>query len=341
MIEVTDMLTFQKAIAETKLSDRVLLIGNGFSSEFFNYRTLLDKSNFGDNDSVRHLFEELDTVDFEMVISALEHAAIVERVYGHCGHASELEEDANTTREVLVNAIREAHPEKRTDLDSKYETTIEFLENFENIFSLNYDLLLYWTIFERDTNRLPDGFGKGKYTEDNRFFGPFQDDAYCKLFYLHGGLHLFLQGEGEVYKAVRSGGSIINTISHEISERKNLPIFVAEGNTELKMKKINSIAYLRHCYRKLQANSATVFIFGHSASAQDEHIYRAIFSSYTDKVYFGVHNSSEEKLARLSGDLAKYQEKYRKHGNTKIEYTFFDSAGANIWQQKNSTENAG
>ena len=43
--------------------------------------------------------------------------------------------------------------------------------------------------------------------------------------------------------------------------------------------KRNSDAYLMHCYDKLRKNPATMFVFGHSAAENDEHIYRAVFTS--------------------------------------------------------------
>jgi hypothetical protein len=39
-----DVIDFQEALKRTEDGERTLLIGNGFSSEYFSYRNLLDKS---------------------------------------------------------------------------------------------------------------------------------------------------------------------------------------------------------------------------------------------------------------------------------------------------------
>jgi hypothetical protein len=93
------------------------------------------------------------------------------------------------------------------------------------------------------------------------------------------------------------------------------------------MAKINSDAYLRHCYEKLRRNAATLFVFGHSAADNDEHIYRAIFGSETQHVYFGVRQPTEQKLIGFNGQLAKYQAL----GNQGIEYSFYDAESAHVW----------
>ncbi|EXS68755.1 hypothetical protein BF95_06115 [Sphingobium sp. Ant17] len=102
---------------------------------------------------------------------------------------------------------------------------------------------------------------------------------------------------------------------------------MAEGSSAQKMRRINSVAYLRHCYDMLVLNPATVFVYGHSADENDAHIYRAIFGSSAKKVYFGVYKPNGEKLKELDGLLAKYQ---RTSGSS-TGYAFFDSESAQIW----------
>lgn len=133
---------------------------------------------------------------------------------------------------------------------------------------LNYDLLLYWVNLEKQT--LGDGFGLGTQVRD--FRGPFSDLAHCALYNLHGGLHLFLDDAGELHKALDSGNGVIATITDAITTKRRLPVYVAEGTSKQKMGKINSVAYLRHCYDKLRGNEAPVFVYGHSADDNDEHI---------------------------------------------------------------------
>lgn len=124
-----------------------------------------------------------------------------------------------------------------------------------------------------------------------------------------------------------SGEGVIATITDTIATRHRLPVYVAEGTTAQKMKKINSIAYLRHCYEALQDCAATIFIYGHSADENDAHIYRAIFSSQAKHVYFGIYKPDETNSKVFDGLLAKYQ----KTAGTDKEYSFYDSESAGVW----------
>tara|TARA_R110002110_G_C13468395_1_gene719657 strand:+ start:6169 stop:7143 length:975 start_codon:yes stop_codon:yes gene_type:complete len=319
-----EVISYEEAIAATKDEDRALLIGNGFSAEYFNYKSLLEKSGLEEGTPLRNLFSELNTVDFEAVVRALEDAAIVERAYGNADHSGALINDAQIVREALVHAINGTHPAHREELAVKYESSSKFLRHFGKVFTLNYDLLLYWVNLEKTLLR--DGFGMGD--ETGRFLGPFHENAYCDVYNLHGGLQLFDNGRGEVIKAINTGTGVIATITHTIAEKKRLPIYVAEGSSPEKMRKINSSAYLRHCYDQLLKNQASsIFVFGHSADDNDAHIYRAIFSSDVKRVFFSVFNPDDEKLRQLSGQLAKHREL----GGKDIEYTFYDAASAHVW----------
>lgn len=319
-----DVSTFQECIEATSDRDRALLIGNGFSAEYFSYSNLLAAAGLDDESPVRALFNQLETVDFEAVISALEDAIKVETAYGNVGHAKELGEDAKTVRESLVRAVNATHPGHRDDLDIHYEGAAEFISQFGSVFTLNYDLLLYWVNLERSILR--DGFGKGK--SSGGFRGPFVESAYCEIFNIHGGLHLFQDEIGEVYKALNTGDGVIANITGEIADKERLPLYVAEGNSTSKLRKINSVEYLRHCYRKLEETEAVVFVYGHSADPNDEHIYRAIFGSKAETVLFGVYKPTEEALRNFDAQLARYQ----KLGGKKIDYGFFDSETANVWK---------
>ena len=318
-----EVIEFKKAIDATDVEDRALLIGNGFSAKYFNYQSLLEASDLDESTPPGNLFTALNTADFEAVVRALEGAVMVENAYGNNAHAKELELHAQRVREAIVKAINATHPKHREDLADQYPSSAEFLKNFPTVFTLNYDLLLYWVNLE--DRKLDDGFGLGK-TKDS-FRGPFSTHALCQIFNLHSGLHLFDNGAGEILKAVANGSGVIPTITSSIENEHRLPIYVAEGTSEQKMRKINSVAYLRHCYEKLRQSSATIFIYGHSADENDAHVYRAIFESERKHIYFGVYKPDAEKLETFDGLLAKYQKTF----NSGTKYTFFDSESAQVW----------
>ncbi|PSL17297.1 DUF4917 family protein [Shimia abyssi] len=320
-----DVISFQEAIKATEGDDKALLIGNGFSAQYFTYSNLLAEANLEEGSPTRALFDRLDTLDFEVVIRAMENATIVELAYGNEEHASQLEKDAQTVREALVNAVNATHPAHREDLVFQYESAAAFLKHFGKVFTLNYDLLLYWVNLEK--RLLKDGFGLGKDVDDGRFKGPFLEHAYCHIFNLHGGLHLFQNEIGEVYKALNYGDGVISNITHEIAENGRLPLYVAEGTSKSKMRKINSVEYLRHCFHALQNTTASVFVFGHSADPNDAHIYHALFGSKAKHVYFGIFQPSDDKVRAADAELAKY----KKLGGDDVSYSFFDSESAKVW----------
>lgn len=314
---------FNEAIKATDGEDRALLIGNGFSAKYFSYQSLLEESGLDEGTPLRNLFTALKTADFEEVVRALEAAVVVEKAYGNETHATELDDHAQKVREALVQAINNTHPKHREDLGTQYTSSAIFLANFSTVFTLNYDLLLYWVNLEKRI--LKDGFGLG--AANGNFIGPFSEGAYCHLFNLHGGLHLFDNGAGEIIKAVDMGSGVISTITSTIQNRHRFPIYVAEGTSAQKMRKINSVRYLRHCYEALYKNAAIIFVYGHSADDNDAHIYRAIFASKAKHVYFGVHKSTTAKIMELDGRLSKYQ----KTSGSQIGYTFFESESASVW----------
>jgi hypothetical protein len=316
-----EVITFDEAIKATDGKDRSLLLGNGFSIKHFSYETLLAASGIAAGSALRSVFDALKTVDFEKVVRGLENASVVEAAYGHVARAKELSDDAQKVREALVQAVNATHPAHREDLD--YKSSAAFLRNFTAVFSLNYDLLLYWAMLEEA--KLGDGFGLGM--QVGRFRGPFREDAHCSVYNLHGGLHLFADGDGDNIKAVHTRDGDIATITETIERKKRLPVYVAEGTSRQKMQKIESIAYLRHCYAKLRDNAATVFVYGHSADENDAHVYRAIFESGAKHVYFGIHKPDDEKLKTLDGQMAKYQKTW---GND-TSYDFYDSESAKVW----------
>ena len=325
------VISFDEALARTDGKERSLLIGNGFSIEHFSYRTLLEKSGLIDTDPLLTLFAALDTYDFETAIRALESAAVVESAYTHDEQAKLFISDADRLREALVYAIRATHPGHRDDIIAKIPSCVAFLRNFKAVFSLNYDLLLYWVQLDI-TQDFQDGFGLG--LEEQGFLGPFKEGAHCNIFNVHGGLQLFQTPVDDVQKRLMGASGVIDAISTTITVGKRLPIYVAEGSSAKKMAKVNSIPYLRHCYRKLSSSVGMFFVYGHSADPNDSHIYRAIFNSEAEHIYFCIHQPSAD-LSAIDGQLAHYKALYQ----SDISYTFVDSESAQVWNRFVEVEN--
>lgn len=317
------ILSFEEALSETGGQQRSLLLGNGFSTEYFDYAELLTKSGLEAGDPLLVLFAALETVDFERVVRALEDAARVEAAYGEDERAATFNADAQRVREALVKAINDTHPAHKSELAFKLESGAPFINHFTAVFTLNYDLLLYWVNLE--SAGMKDGFGLGERTSNGRFHGPFKPDAHCHIFNLHGGLHLF-DDAGEMMKALNEGDGVIATVGDTI--RSGLfPIYVAEGKSAQKLKKISGNAYLRHGLEKLRENAMPLFVFGHSADDNDAHIYNAVFSSNCKQLYFGIYQPNEPKIRAFDGKL----EKYRRTLGSDLAISFFDAESAKVW----------
>lgn len=321
-----DVISFDQAIAKTANKSRTLLLGNGFSVKYFGYRTLLAASGLQPSDPLKALFQALDTVDFELVMRSLEEAAVVERAYKNDRQAKLFTDDAANVRAALIHAIKSTHPSHRENIEDVIPSCIQFLQQFATIFTLNYDLLLYWVTLD-DTTNFKDGFGLGREWGGD-FIGPWKRDAYCNVFNLHGGLHLFRTESGEIEKKLKGAAGVIEGIANTITLQKRLPLYVAEGTSSGKMKKINSTAYLRHCYDQFCSCAGEFFIYGHSAARNDEHIYNALFTSKAEHLYFCIHTPTA-KIKVLDAELARY----KRLNESKLDYTFVDSESAAVWNR--------
>jgi hypothetical protein len=319
------VVSFDDALKAAGGKDCSLLLGNGFSVRYFSYHSLLDKADLKPEDPVRVLFDRLKTVDFERVVKALEGGFQVEMAYGNKVHAEQLIKDSNRLREALVHAIRGTHPAHREEIEDVIPSCVAFLSSFEDVFTLNYDLLLNWVSLANEAH-LTDGFGLGE--KRNGFQGPFKTDAYCKVYNLHGGLHLFRNGV-DVEKRIAGPNGVIDAIAQTITSEKRFPLYVAEGTSPAKMVRIKANNYLSHCYEKLGASAGSFFVFGHSADPNDAHVYNALFRSKIKHLYFCVYQPTDEKIKAISGELARYKER----AGSKIDYTFVDSESAHVWDR--------
>jgi len=321
-----DLTTFEKALEISKdKANRTVLLGNGFSiaqnGTRFTYKNLLQKSGLDENSSIRKVFAALQTFDFESVVIALESAAIIETAYGDKDRSKQFSDDATKVRDALIHAVREVHPGVHFDLpEPQRKACGTFLKNFETVFTLNYDLLLYCVIVESQSHS--DGFGLG---EEKNGFRTFQTGANCSLYYLHGALHLFLDDLSATQKRILNGTTIIGDITETIRGGR-LPLFVAEGSTLQKVHKIFSVPYLKHCYEMLQSIKGNLFIFGHSLDENDSHIYDAICrSKEIKKLFFCVHKPVDN-LKAIEEKLAKYKVRRKD-----IEFFYIDAALVKVW----------
>ncbi len=174
-----NILPFDEALVLSNNGKRHLLLGNGFSialkPDIFTYDALYNDANFEVIPHAQAIFDALETRDFESVIKVLVDMAKVLTAYDNVPPEliPQIEADADATKTVLVNAIASRHPDRPYDVSNEeYAACRQFLANFTNgkIFTLNYDVLLYWAMMHEDEE--VDNLGK---MSDDGFRAP-EDD---------------------------------------------------------------------------------------------------------------------------------------------------------------------
>jgi Domain of unknown function (DUF4917) len=190
----------------------------------------------------------------------------------------------------------------------------------KNVFTTNYDLLLYWVTMEGISNKqlsLEDGF-RSSVDEPKADYVVFSDHLGSKngLFYLHGALHLF-EHAGDVRKHCwkRSGVSITDNVIRSLKEN-NFPLFVSEGDSTRKLETIQRSGYLSYCFQKLQRLGATLVISGSALGESDDHILRAIGDANYDTVWLGVYGDHlSDGAKRMELVATKLQDRRKKNTN--------------------------
>jgi hypothetical protein len=334
-----DIVTFQDAIQEAQVySKRHILLGNGFSiacrHDIFAYNALFDRADFSAGGPLtRAAFDALDTTDFEVVMRGLRAGAKLLRAYGPEGRAiaEEFMRALAALRSILVTTIADQHPDVPSDIpEAQYRACRQFLSNFDCIYTMNYDLLLYWAIMQEELGGSPpsdDGFrtptdGPASYVSWEVENSDGQD-----VFYLHGALHLFDAGaELQKYTWINTGRRLTEQIRDAL-EQDFYPLIVAEGESLQKKAKIMHSNYLSRGYRSLPKIGGALLIYGHDLAGNDEHLLRLVDRSRVQRVFVSIfgdpasqENRAIERRARQFGSARRA-----------IPVTFYDAASAKVW----------
>ncbi len=235
-----------------------LLTGNGFSvgcNELFSYESLYQKAiDAGLSARARLLFERLGTNNFEGVLRLLDDSEWVARTYELLVEdGSEMMTDSEAVKAALVSAISHSHIEHSGILsDQVKQKALTFLQPYFNVFTTNYDLILYWVNMFGQPPPFDDFFRTDPDDLDARslvFTEPSGREK-SRLYYLHGALHLFTEG-GRLRKHswTRSGVRLTDLVRQGLNEGR-YPLFVAEGTPAKKLEQIGDRHYLSYCLAK-------------------------------------------------------------------------------------------
>lgn len=317
-----------------------VLLGNGFSracrDDIFAYTALFDRADFRNlSPLARQSFDVLGTTDFEVVMRALKDAARLIDIYAPDSPelAKRLREDADGLKEVLVRAIADNHPAYPGEIPTeRYAACRRFLARFGNIYTLNYDLLLYWAVMQGEllpVVKSDDGFrtpedGEGDYVTWEP--GRHQQNIH----YLHGALHIFDAGtEVQKYTWRNTGVRLIDQIRAALDEGR-YPIFVAEGDWTRKFERIRHSDFLSKAYRSFQEIGNCLFIYGHSMAPNDGHITRLIGRGKLKQLFVGLYgdeNSDGNQLIKRTVETLQGMRPPRRQ----LTADFFDAASAQVW----------
>lgn len=352
------MLSFQEAIADSRqFSKRHLLIGNGFSialrPDIFHYGSLFSRADFSGHPNLPKVFAALGTQDFEVAIQNLEAGATLAPIYAGAlpGAVTAMLDDAAALKNILVETIAGNHPDFPGSVpDPKFWACRTFLRYFlgtgndGQVFTLNYDLLMYWALMHEDNPFIAnpsdiatnDGFGNDEDDPDADYVVWQGETAAhsAKVHFLHGALHLFDAGnELQKYTWVRTNARLVDQARSAIGANK-FPLFVSEGTSTQKKAKIRHNAYLYQGFKQFTANALQTkvcfFIHGHSLAENDEHILRRLGAGKFPKLYVSLFGDPDDAGNKIIIGRAQALARARKPSNP-LALAFYDAASAKIW----------
>lgn len=338
-----DLMTFDEALADSReiANEPHVLLGNGFSiscrPDAFNYAALLDEATFVDaQGNMPEVFRLLGTTDFEKVIELLRLAGALADRYGpETGIGDRLRHDAGVVREALAQTLSARHPNLPFDISAQeYTAARQFLSNFRKIYSLNYDMLLYWAVMQDLDPPVPtdDGFRSADADADYVVWEPYLDFGSQRLLFLHGALHLYDSGS-EISKITwsRTGIPLVDQIRDALATAR-YPLIVTEGTSVEKEAKILHNAYLNHAIRSFAKIQKALFIYGHSLAENDSHILRRIEEGKIDRLYVSVYGdpASEGNSALMARAEAMIVNR-SVLSTRSLEVRYFDAQSACVW----------
>lgn len=345
----TTVISFKEALLEAGEKNRHVLLGNGFSiavrSKIFTYNSLFSRAKESGmlTPELQRVFSELGTTDFEQVMEALQNAANLVRFYEKTNPklAKRFDDDAEKLRDVLAETIASNHPTRPHDLtDDQYLSCRHFLANFTgSIYTLNYDLLLYWTLMHSELDpevNCDDGFRNGEDRHEDFVLWEVQNTNKQNIFYLHGALHIYDAGADLVkYTWKRTDIALIDQIKKSLGKRE-YPLIVTEGTSGQKMERIQHSSFLGRAYRSFagvcEKPKSSLFIYGHSLASSDEHLLKLIDHGKIGKVFVGLYgdpsNEANRKLIARANLFAA-----RRDPDYPLIVRFFDAQSAHVWDR--------
>ncbi len=327
-----------------------LLLGNGFSVAYdpsiFSYNALHDfVINLKDKD-LSAILDVIETRNFEVIMQYLDSfSALIDAFGGNPALKKRVDAASAKLKTSLLDAVKTLHPEHVFKVPEEQSKACAnfikgFLDTGGNIFSTNYDLLLYWVLMRNSVLNHVDGCGRELENPSDEFVPPekqiWSDLTWGKyrekqnVFYLHGALPFFDSGVAVLKEEYDVYNYLLEKISAKMGKGE-YPIFVTAGDGQQKLKHITHNQYLTFCYDSFCEAEGSLVTYGFSFGQYDEHIIDAINKAakqgkkIQDKlwsIYIGVYSDEDRKhVEKIAG-------KFR------CKIHIYDAKTANIWSSK-------
>lgn len=281
----------------------------------------------------QNVFAFFGTRDFEFVLRALVHANAVNL------HLGIIEQQTAITyqhiKQALISTVHAIHP-NHTDVAHHLNRAADFLGNFRTVFSLNYDLLIYWAIMARNAeigaNRFKDCFKPdGTFETDYGFMRRPHSvcDASTLIFYPHGNLALVADPWGAETKLKQNQQNLIECITDSWQINGNNPLFVSESDAAKKLLAIRRNGYLSQCMVEMSKGVDSVAVYGWSFGDQDQHLVDQIALSRPRRIAVSVFTQGGFDVQHHCYSINYKLRQTR--GLSNADIMFFDSGQPGTW----------
>lgn len=202
-------------------------------------------------------------------------------------------------RDCLIEAVRAVHPE-HGEVQAHLPLMYQFLKSFDTVLSLNYDLLVYWTMTYglnvEDRHRFKDCFlGNRQFDDDwQRYHDLYNERTNTLVFYPHGSLALCRDSLEKEFKIHARGDGLLEAILAEWRGERVVPLFVSEGTKAQKVTSIQSSYYLATVYREvLTSQQRTLTLFGWGIGEHDRHLLQRMRDAGIQRVAVSVFRNDQ------------------------------------------------
>lgn len=312
-----------------------LLLGNGASlavHKGFGYPSLRQAAEDQGHitPEVAGVFRAFGKDDFELVLRRLWEATLVNKALGV--EPGRVEQAYQQVRTALISTVRDVHI-SHEDAKRHFAPMFQFMKSFDTVFSLNYDLLVYWAMMasQGELGRwFKDGFQEGGvFREDwETLRKPYGADGTTLVFYPHGSLLTARRDdytEGKLTLPPGGGATLLDRILQLWETGSASPLFVSEGTAEQKKESIANSNYLSRVFREALPNAGeSLVIYGWAISEQDAHILGQLrrTGSSLRRVAVSVYGGSQASAQQAEDALAAVGVK---------EVLFFDAESPGCW----------